>query len=90
MDYTLEKDIEIISDYQEGEDLINTGVDNEFIIVDKEFLESMNIRDFDEKKVGILKDELNRIKVKFLSSHYELFIEKNENGFYKFIKSNVE
>ena len=88
-DYTLEKNIEIICDFEEGNNMINAGEDNEFIIVDKEFFENMeadNLSDLEQKNVEVLKEN-NKLMVTFLVSHNELGItDENNYGFYKFIK----
>ena len=88
-DYTLETNIEIISDYEEGKNLLSKEEDNEFIIVDKKFLEKMKatyIDDLNEKKVKVFREKKN-LKVRFVASHEELVItDENNYGFYKFIK----
>ena len=88
-DYTLETNIEIISDYEEGKNLLSKEEDNEFIIVDKKFLEKMkatNISNLDDKKVEVFREKKD-LKVRFIASHEELvIIDDNNYGFYKFIK----
>ena len=88
-DYTLETNIEIISDYEEGKNLLSKEEDNEFIIVDKKFLEKMkatNISNLDDKKVEVFREKKD-LKVRFIASHEELvIIDDNYYGFYKFIK----
>ena len=84
-DYELENNIEIISDSQEANNMISTGVDNEFIIVDEKFFEFMN-QNINKPKIGIFFDDSNKLKVRFLVSHDEFFItDENNDGFYKFI-----
>lgn len=80
--YNLEKNIKILT----LEDIKNTD-DNEFIIVDDKFIESMDINTYENnylnKKVEIIIDNINsyfRIKI----NHKNIFFKKVNYGFYRF------
>ena len=90
-DYEKEETIEFITDSEEGNKLANSNEeDNEFIIVGDKFIEKMNLNkdeDITNKKVNLFTDKELKKKIRFKSSHQEIFITSdNNNGFYKFIK----
>ena len=90
-DYKKEETIEFITDSEEGNKLANSNEeDNEFIIVGDKFIEKMNLNqdiDITNKKVNLFTDKELKLKIRFKSSHQEIFITSdNNNGFYKFIK----
>ena len=93
-EYELEYGIKIICDYAVAENLVNLNDDkekeNQFIIVDETFIKIMKLNYLDNienMKVKITNVGNEQLKVTFLSSHKELYINDVEgNGIYKFIK----
>ena len=82
-DYELEKNIKVYSNYQECINILNNKEENEFIIVDKNFIENMSIRDC--KSVVLKVDEGNSIII-FPVSQYNINIKQidKEIGVYEF------
>mgnify|MGYP006873219654 CR=1 FL=1 len=83
-DYELETNIKVFSNYKECKNAIDKKQENEFIIVDKAFMENMGIRDYDNKSVELQKED--KSKIYFPISHYDLNIRKKDNeiGIYEF------
>lgn len=92
--YKLENNIKIICDYTDAENLVNLNDDiekeNQFIIVDETFIKIMKLDYLDNienRKVKITNVGNEQLKVTFLSSHNEVYInDVDGNGIYKFIK----
>ena len=89
--YTLEKDIIIYSKFEQCKIFIEDidkkyEKENEFIIVDEKFLETMKINDVKDNKVKIIIDKNKDMKIKFPDFEQEISFQiKNNNiGFFEF------
>ena len=85
--YNLEKNIEIISEYEKLQDIINDEEDNEFIIVDIKFLTGMEIEEYYEKTVYLNKTEGN-IQIKFENTENNYYLKQKDNGLFELIKND--
>ena len=88
-DYELERNIKIYSNYLECINVAKNTDENEFIIVDKEFIDNMEIRDYNSVILEVDKDNS---KITFPVSQYQInFKQKgNELGIYEFFINNDE
>ena len=88
--YTLEKDIKIYFDFQECKNLVDKdNEDNEFIIVDCKFLNSMDMRNFLDKKVELkINNKYSIKKIIFSNSEEYLYIIEKKPGIFKFYTNN--
>ena len=86
--YQLEKEIKIFSDYKPSKTISEKAdEENEFIIVDLNFLEKMveNIDEYKNKKVSLIFDKSqSKMEIKFQSSNYSLKIKEKRSGIYEF------
>ena len=88
--FEMDKNIEIINQYSQCINLINddNGKNNEFIIVNKEFIQNMKIINSDDKLVNIIIDhKKNYNEIKFSESQ-NINFNSITKGFYKFVKFN--
>ena len=91
INYELEKNIKIYSDYQVCKFLIDT--ENEFIIVGNQFIENMGMDlEITKKKKVILNinKEKKIMQIKFPASQKILDIKQIKIAFFKFINNNIE
>ena len=88
--YVLDKNIKIYFDFQECKNLVDKdNEDNEFIIVDCKFLNSMDMRNFLDKKVELKINNKNSIKkIIFSNSKEYLNINEKKPGIFKFYTNN--
>ena len=88
-DYELEKGIKVYSSYKECIDVANNKEENEFIIVDKEFIEKMNIKDSYPVNLEV---DGGKSKITFPVSQFLINIKQKDNelGIYEFFIDNDE
>ena len=88
--YALDKNIKIYFDFQECKNLVDKdNEDNEFIIVDCKFLNSMDMRNFLDKKVELkINNKYSIKKIKFSNSKEYLYINEKKPGIFKFYTNN--
>lgn len=89
-DYKLEKNIDIISNYKKCETMIssNKKENNEFIIVDKEFIKIMNVPNTVDKDMQV---EIDKKKMQIIFPTTEIIDFKTKKiGFYNFVGNNTE
>ena len=92
--YQLEKNIVIFNQIEQYKQLIEdnnkSNEENEFILVDDTFIDTMKIDDKDKenKKIGINID--NGIKIKFIDCDKEISLLQKSAGFYSLDKINIE
>ena len=88
--YELEKDIEILYEYDNCKNMIksNNENENEFIIVDELFCRVMKIKDYfyENRKVNINIEQNKFIYEIQFNSNKTIFFRQNQNGFYKFVE----
>lgn len=77
---------EFLKDYKNCEEIIGNNKDNEFIIVDKIFLEKMNCLKVNKDDYVILENRSNKFEIEFPVSTKTLQIKQKTFGIYKFEK----
>ena len=92
-DYSIkDRNVEFYSNYEQCQKIMNNKDKNEFIIVNKDFISKLEIRNADYKKVEINKIEDKCLYIKFLSSGKIINAQEIENkkGFFKFFQKKEE
>ena len=92
-DYQLEKNIKIYDDYNQCKKIgkENNQSKNEFIIVDKKFLEIINFKKIYESNTLIkFEEDTNKKEIYFLTEEQSLEIESKRCGIYRFIGDEFE
>ena len=92
-DYQLEKNIKFYDDYNQCKKIgcDNDESENEFIIVNKEFLEKIRIENIYDSNVLITFEEnTNKKEIYFLTEEHSLEIESIRCGIYRFIGDENE
>ena len=92
-DYQLEKNITFYDDYYKCKNIGNNNnqSENEFIIVNKEFLEKLKFKKIYESNVLInFEDNTNKKEIYFLTEERSLEIESKRCGIYRFIGDDNE
>jgi hypothetical protein len=92
-DYETERNIKIYSKYQECKELIEEEKkdENNFIIVNENFLIGMEIQGEHNEKVEInYNKENNKMEIEFRDSKLRLLFERNGSIFFRFVKSNED
>lgn len=89
--YDIEKNIKIISDYTQCLEFMkeNKEINDEFIVVDKNFLISMKYNDIDNKHVEISLDKEKNIKKIIFPDSKNINIIEKTFGFFKFEENNI-
>ena len=90
-EYKLEENIEFYYDYEISNNICQNNDNNEFIIVNKTFVDNMIIdkKDIDTKKVKLYIDKINKNKITFQNSDkYINFEETDFSGLFKFVLDN--
>ena len=95
--YQLEKNIVIYSQIEQYKKLIEKDdnkikEENEFILVDNNFINAMNIDDeeINNKKIEIVIDNESNMKIKFPDFNKEISLIQKSNGFYSLDKIKFE
>ena len=86
--YIKDKNIELIYQNYQIKEILNNNSENEFIIVEKEFLEIFEIEKYENKEVKVIIDKYKNIR-KIIFHDFEIDFSVIKNGFYKFHNFNL-
>ena len=86
--YIKDKNIELIYQNNQIKEILNNYNENEFIIVEKNFLEKFEIEKYENKDVKVIIDNDKHIG-KIIFHDFEIDFSVIKNGFYKFHNFNL-
>ena len=88
LSYNKDKNIELIYQNNQIKEILNNYNENEFIIVEKNFLEKFEIEKYENKDVKVIIDNDKHIG-KIIFHDFEIDFSVIKNGFYKFHNFNL-